>query len=69
MEIDFKAECHGGDLVESLAGRCGEPGGGRSSARRCAVEPVRAPSVRSVSVQLSAPASALLPPPQKRTTS
>lgn len=26
IEIDFKAECHGGDLVESLAGRCGEPG-------------------------------------------
>jgi len=24
VEIDFKAECHGGDLVESLAGRCGE---------------------------------------------
>lgn len=23
IEIDFKAECHGGDLVESLAGRCG----------------------------------------------
>lgn len=25
LEIDYKAECHGGDLVESLASRCGEP--------------------------------------------
>lgn len=28
IEIDFKAECHGGDLVECLAGHCGEGGGG-----------------------------------------
>lgn len=35
MEIDYKAECLGGDLVESLASRCGELRiGGSFSARQ-----------------------------------